>query len=562
MKYGLSSLVFKKKYMKKTLFLIIFFSLFASVASAKKRSTQQLMQVARTTLASHFFSASQHRAATDTNLEVIHSSSQLTVIGGESGFAVIANDDIFPAVLGYSDKGFNDEQVAPGYKWWLEAINEQMEYNLEHGLAMASVPPSTDKFKASIPAMLITEWGQNAPYYNNTPTYGSGNNKKHYVTGCVATAMSQIMYYHKWPEKGKGSVSYYFTPEGSTSSTKLTSNLAAKPYDWDNMLPIYKGKQYSEEQGNAVALLMMHCGYAVNMQYTTSGSGAFTSDAADALRKRFYYNENMHYYWRSFFNVNEWMEKIYQELNDNCPVLYGGNKGTSGSGHEFVIDGYDEDGLVHVNWGWDGNQNGYFDIASLNGYTQGQEMVLVRRNDADVPYESYWGMETDLTVSAVGVSVKANCLAYNLDYNSFKGIVGFLAMNLSDQTITEIDVDEFVDPVESLSGVNFTWNGSVETMADGTYRLYAATKNEKDSDWRPIRCTENVNNSYLLTIANGHLNLVKENDSSWTDITRAVGTGSNATARYYDLQGREVTGNTRGLIIRKQGDRTVKVMNR
>ena len=544
--------------MKKISLFLILLAVTLSV-SAKDRTLEQLMQAARQTLQNHAESGQQRRAIANTSLDVIQRCTQLTVIGGKVGFAVIANDDEFEAVLGYSTNEYDAENVAPGYLWWLETINMQLEYNKERGLKMETVRPEGPLFPSSVEFLMETQWGQGTPYNNMTPTYQDGKKEVHYVTGCVATAMAQIMYYYKHPEKGKGTISYYFTPEGSQVSTKLSDNLAKTPYAWDKMLPIYKGVNYTPEQGDAVALLMKHCGYSVNMQYTKSGSGAFTSDAVDALRKRFYYNKNMHFYWRSYFPNREWMEKIFAELNDGCPILYGAQR--SDGGHEFVFDGYDEDGKVHVNWGWEGSQDGWFDIASLNGYTSGQEMVLVRKNDVLLPYQSYWGMDGDLVIKNPTVTaLNASFVAYNLDYNAFSGKIGLLAMNLDTKEITELDAQNVEK--EYMYGGYMSFSAvDITRLPQGTYRVFVGSFcNGQDIEWQPIRAHEQYNNSYILTISD-NIKLEKENNANWTDIDEVrITSDVNAPVRYYDLQGREVDASHRGMVIMRQGSTSKKVI--
>lgn len=542
--------------MKKYIFLSLILITSIATSNAKQRTRYEILKSAQAVLSQHTGNRAMSQA--ESPLDIIKSNSQLTIVGDKNGFAVVANDDSFPAILGYSDKQFDGGQVAPGFQWWMDAITEQLEYNLEHGLQLTTATPSAGKHKDNVPALMVTQWGQNTPYNNQTPTYTSGKNEVHYVTGCVATAMAQIMYYHKWPERGKGQVSYYFTPEGSTAKQKLTANLAKAPYDWDNMLTSYS-KGYTEEQANAVSTLMLHCGYSVNMQYTKSGSGAFTSDAADAMRKRFYYNENMHFYRRDFFPDEDWMDKIFTELTEGFPVLYGAQSSTGG--HEFVFDGYNAEGQVHVNWGWNGGQNGFFDIAALNGYTSGQEMVLVRKDSEIIPYQSYWGMSEDgLTASVLGSTVKASFVAYNLDYNTFTGKVGFLAMNLSNMSITVLDSNDKT-AIEYLSGAHFDYNSNISSLTDGKYRLYAGSQSEKETEWQPIRCYETSNNSYILTINDGVASIEKENNANWTGIEGLI-VDSDNKARYFDLQGREVSPETKGLLIRKQGNEVKKVIVR
>jgi len=542
--------------MKKYIFLSLILITSIATSNAKQRTRYEILKSAQAVLSQHTGNRAMSQA--ESPLDIIKSNSQLTIVGDKNGFAVVANDDSFPAILGYSDTQFDGGQVAPGFQWWMDAITEQLEYNLEHGLQLTTATPSAGKHKDNVSALMVTQWGQNAPYNNQTPTYTSGKNEVHYVTGCVATAMAQIMYYHKWPERGKGNVSYYFTPEGSDAKQKLSSNLAKEPYDWNNMLPIYKGVNYSEEQAKAVSTLMMHCGYAVNMQYTKTGSGAFTADAADALRKRFYYNENMRLYWRDYFPDEEWMQIIFTELSEGNPVLYGAQR--KDGGHEFVLDGYDADGKVHVNWGWDGGQNGFFDIASLNGYTTGQEMVLVRKDDAVIPYQSYWGMNGNISITLVGTTLKSSFLAYNLDYNAFSGKIAFLAMNLKNSAVIELETSSY-DNVEPLKGANFSFTGNTTVLSDGNYRLYAGTLSSLEETWQPIRCNESYNNSYLLTITEGKASLKKEENANWTDI-QGLRFENNSSIRYFDLQGRELGNDARGMVIMKQGNEVKKVIVR
>lgn len=544
-----SIIVLKNNMGKRTIICLMLFSVFISVL-AKDRTLQEIKQIAFETIQKR--TAHRIKAVKNMQMDVIMHNEQLTVVGGDYGFAVIANDDAFPAVLGYSDRKYDEGKVAPGYLWWLEAISQKMEENLKTNTPLASVKPVANAYKSHVNALLETQWGQDTPYNNQTPTYTSGGSEVHYVTGCVATAMSQIMYYHQWPVKGKGTVSYYFTPEGSQTAQKLSANLA-KNYDWANMLPVYKGVSYTDDQANAVSRLMMNCGYAVNMQYTKTGSGAYTSDAADALRKRFYYNENMHYYWRDYFPNEEWMECIFQELSDNHPVLYGAQ--SSSGGHSFVIDGYNENGEVHVNWGWEGNQDGFFNIASLNGYNSGQEMVLVRKNDETVPFQSYWGMEGDISISLLGSNLKAGFLAYNLDYNSFSGYIALLAMNLNTKAITVVKEIATESPVEILHGAQFEFPVDISSLADGTYRLYGGTfYTDKDTEWQPIRCNENNNNSYILTISNGKASIAKENNPNWTVTAiqpiMVTHTTSSSNA-WYTIDGQRLNGEPtqRGIYI-------------
>ena len=165
--------------------------------------------------------------------------------------------------------------------------------------------------------------------------------------------MAQVMKYHDYPEKGKGYNRWTFYPNGNNSTGTTVRVNFANTYDWKNMLDKYTRGKYNDTEAKAVAVLMKDCGGSVSMQYAKDGSGAYAADACRALRNNFKYHKAIKLYTRAFYPKDAWMDLIYRELNDNCPILYGGAT-TQGFGHEFVFDGYDKNGLVHVNWGWEG----------------------------------------------------------------------------------------------------------------------------------------------------------------------------------------------------------------
>ena len=568
---------------------LLFLFLFAGMvtATAKERTEQSMMQAAQKAIFAKANRSGLRKAAANMPLNVIERNPQLTIIGGEAGFAVIANDDAFEAVQGYSDKPFVAEKAAPGFRWWLDAMNEQLAYNLANGVKSENVRPEKAGLKSSVAELLQTKWGQDAPFNDQTPTYENSKKEEvHYVTGCVATAMAQIMYYHRWPEKGKGSVSYYFTPEGSTASQKLSDNLAKSAYDWDNMLPVYKNHgPWTDAQRKSVSTLMKHCGYSVKMQYTRTGSGAFTHDACDALSSRFYYHPNMHFYRRDYFPNLEWMEKIFEEISAGRPVLYGGASQREG-GHEFVLDGYDEEGFVHVNWGWEGSSDGFFNIADLKGYTAQQEMVQVRKNTDDVQYASSWGLYDGLVISNRAGNITSRMHAMNFDVNSFSGLLCLVAEDLSTGKITVLGSEQ-VSNIEYLNedanGNNYfyelSFNANLNKLPDGNYRIYAASYNEtKDQDYQPMRCNEKYSNSYLLTILNGKIALKDEKNANWTATTgisnvlvnERKASESDGMVRVYDAQGRKLYESSarsfnldqvpfKGLLIVNDGKRVRKI---
>jgi hypothetical protein len=307
---------------------------------------------------------------------------KLSVFGCEDlGFAVVTSDDSFEEVIGYSVTNFSGEMPC-GFKWWLEAANEVME-NAKGQIPSRSHSRGVTQ-KSSVGPLITTKWGQNKPYNNKCILTIEGKDYS-LVTGCVATAMAQVMNYYKYPKKGKGENSYIkrYQYNSSIIEHKFYSKFENSYYDWNNMLDDYSGYWYSNTENqytNAVSLLMSDCGIAVNMNYNTGSSGASSYNVPIGLKKYFSYtfwDETNTKYNRNDYSNNDWMNLIYSALNNNHPILYCGS-GTGG--HMFVIHGYDSNGKVYVNWGWDGRYDGYYMIDMLtpgtHNYNYNQEMII------------------------------------------------------------------------------------------------------------------------------------------------------------------------------------------
>lgn len=474
-------------------------------------------------------------------LELLKEENQLAILGYRTGgFAVIAKDDTFNAVLGYSDSKLTDN-MPPALLWWIETMNTSLEKILADGGQQESVLPDKE-LKAEVSTLLTTQWDQSEPYYNSCPTYTNGTRTDHYVTGCVATAMAQIMNYYKYPATGSGYNSYTISPNGTTT-IKVKAMFDGVEYDWANMLDRYSRGNYNDVQANAVATLMFHCGVSVNMKYNTTangGSGALSSDAATALRKYFSYSTKI--YHREYFPVKEWMNIIYKELDAKRPLQYGGQ--SREGGHAFVFDGYNADGLVHVNWGWSGSGDGYFDIATLNGYSSYQDMIIIHPLDNEanrIAYTSLWGLDGNFTVSVQGrqsLTYKAEGI-YNFDIDTFTGAIALVAEPINGGEVTVLQKVS-ASNVEYLRGTtNYGGTADISKLPEGIYRVYLATKSEDETAWQPIRSHENSTNNYILTIEGSGATLAA-GDSNWTasgiDVVRTSNT-TGGLIRVYTADG-------------------------
>lgn len=527
--------------MKKISLLITLIFAFALNSLAKPRTAEQMKAAAAAVLNTQTMAKGLNFSAADVTL--IDSRSQTVIYGNAGGYAVVSKDDTFSPILGYSDTAMSDNP-APAFLWWLETINKSMENMLANGTEPQHVQPAPE-YRTSVPELLTTRWGQDTPYNLQCPEYTVNNVKYNYVTGCVATAMAQIMKYHNYPEKGYGKTIYRLNP-GDGATLTIEADFGNTTYDWANMLDSYIPGRYNDEQANAVATIMYHCGVSVRMNYAKDGSGAFSYDACTALRTNFLYDKNIKHYSRDFMPNEEWMNIIYRELNDNCPILYGGVT-TANAGHAFVFDGYDADGLVHVNWGWNGDSNGYYDVASLNGFSEGQNMVIIRLPNDDrfeSQYHSMWGLGYKLVITKTITALKVSCDAlYNMDVDKFTGELALMALNTETGDKTNLSTIYGTNVLsgikygsgKSLSGVSVPYT----QLSDGTYRIYLATKSTLETDWQPVHSNETINNSYILVKNGSNVTLRAENNSNWTTAIDNVPTvEKKADNRIYSIDGR------------------------
>lgn len=279
----------------------------------------------------------------------------------DAGYIVVSADDRLPAVLGYADKGeFDSASIPPAMKYWLSEYGRQLEYAESHGLNTPIAKEIAEK--KSIYPLCEAEWSQSSPFNDNCPTI----NGKKAPAGCTATAMAQVMYAHKWPIVGTGDNTYI----SGTSREKMYFNFGATTFDWENMLPSYS-LQYTASQGEAVATLLEACGNAALMSYGASASGAYPYDAIYGMVKFMGYDKSAVMVERDYYTSESWNNLVYSELSEGRPVIYGGYDSSYQNGHTFIVDGYNDDGYYHLNWGWGGLSNGYFLLTALDPSEQG-----------------------------------------------------------------------------------------------------------------------------------------------------------------------------------------------
>ena len=278
--------------------------------------------------------------------------------GNQGGYVIVAGDDRAPAVLGYSDNGTFDSQNMPeAMQYLLEGYAAQIE-----ALGSYAKPAHPLTSAPAIRPLVTASWSQNSPYNTLLPML---NNGKQAVAGCVATALAQVLYYWKQPARPTSAIPAY------TSQTLQIYMPQLEPVDfnWTAMQDTYLSNDTVSDGARAAAQLTLYCDQVMTMDFQYGVSGAMTSRIPNAISTYFGYKRNAHCEYRENFSTQGWTDLIYSELAQGRPVIYSGSKASSG--HAFICDGYDGQGLFHINWGWDGMSNGYYLLNVLNPDAQG-----------------------------------------------------------------------------------------------------------------------------------------------------------------------------------------------
>ena len=325
-----------------------------------------------------FINANTAMRVTPSGLQLVttyHTSSNdaaFHVFNTPKGFIIVSADDCATPILGYSEEGHFDVLNIPiQMQEYLRGFVEQIQYGIDNHLSadetiahqwelVQATGHVIEQRAATVVAPLLTDtWGQGC-YYNNLCPEDPDGPCGHALTGCVATSFAQILHYWGYPSVGTGSHTY--TPSGYPTQT---ANFGATTYQWSNM-PNSLSESSSSTQINAVATLMWHCGVAVDMGYGPGASGASSASIPYALLNYFGYSDDLSMIYREDYTDAEWLAMVKSSLDLGRPVHVRGSDENGGGGHAFVCDGYDVNNQLHFNWGWYGNNNGYFALGALN----------------------------------------------------------------------------------------------------------------------------------------------------------------------------------------------------
>ena len=410
-------------------------------------------------------------------------------------FVIISGESKLNELVGYGDKMTENPNDQPPY---FKLFLKEYERVVKEVRSKATATTPQRPIKRKVEPLLTCKWSQYDPFNKYTPL----SNGQHTPTGCVATATAQVMFYNKWPKN---------RPQDYIASTGDDAKKSAT-YWWDEMKNT-TNEMRTEQSRQAVGVLMYDIGKAVHMRYYIKGSDSNLQRACNALRDKFDYT--VRYLDKNFLPANDFLNEVMQEISDGYPVL------VVGGPHAFVYDGYDEQGLIHTNWGWEGENDGYFDInivtLNVSGFALNSgtfwddiSVVFAHPNDGKAtPFKDIErGLDARTTTSLTIDKTEANrseSFSAKIErlgsYSSVKGELGVFTGKVALALYNE--KNERVKIFDSTAG-DQTWASIFTSMsfdvtdinfkgiADGNYHLVPVfsemldTKTKEHGDWKPI----------------------------------------------------------------------------
>ena len=433
---------------------------------------------------------------TETDSATQHPYFYIFTRGNDEGFIIISADERSKKILGYSDTGrFDVNNVPSEMRAWLRVYQKELKdlaltpdslLQMDLAQMVFSKGRNASAFAPSVSPLLgDINYSQSYPYNAYCPQYYGQTS----VTGWVATAAVQIMRYWQYPQPPTGKSHSYQLYDQYFGTTYDTS------YDWDNMLLNYELQASNELQQLAVARLMVDAGIACDMVYSPSESSAYTAKMAMGMMEYFNYDDAMASYQRADFTQPDFVYYLKRELNAGRPVLFSG--AGSGGGHCFVCDGYDANDLFHINWGWNGMSNDYFEITNLNPAALGigggsggynDDVMFIGgiqppRNDTQPVYTlSFQQMSAPLNFYC---GQRIVIQLSGLSNSSLQAFDGLVAIGLfANGELTYLLGSESVSLQSGYHYENLDVYGEFPVdLPDGSYQLVMVFKSNDDTQW-------------------------------------------------------------------------------
>ena len=479
--------------------------------------------------------------------------------GDGGGYVIVSGDDRTEPILGYVEHGtFDPDNIPENMRSWLQGYTDQIKYIVDNNIdANSPLIKKRNKVrgtKHSVPELLTTRWNQGHPYNLTCPKYYKGDGTQDYpASGCVATAMAQVINFYKYPAKIKKAIpaltNTYTLDDGTTKTSTAKRVPAGTVIDWENMRDTYNcwdGHEHNA-QDTAVANLMLYCGQAVKMGYGPSSGANF---GASEFIDYFGFDDGAYTGDRGNYSIDEWFDLLYKDISEGYPVCFAGF--SSGGGHAFVLDGFDGDNLFHVNWGWGGGSNGWFLVSILNpgdnsgigassssdGYSMGQYALFNLRLPDNVKADP----TTALTINDVeisGTDIKGNWINWTGSEGSFNAAI--VKLN-DDGTLSN------VGSIQTLSNLGANYYRSLtfainKKLSQGTYKLSPASKLTTAKTWRT---KYNMRNEYIEAVV----------DASGVPTLRFVTPTENISIENIEFPGTRIVGTQQEVKVtfRNNGD--------
>ena len=528
---------------------------FALSVNARNRTIAEMEDIARLAM-THGNTSKAKAADGDLELTLVDANRQLGIFSAKgSGFVIVNRNDQGRAILAQSSNDYAPDMMPEAYKWWLETTIR----NLESGYTLTT---DADQLKSAttIDNFILTTWGQGAPYNAKCPTVTRKNGSGKASTGCVATALAQVMNHYRYPERGKGTGGYYVVNTTATKSDTLYYEESINnTYQWDKLKTSYT---IDETDTEPISTLLFDVGKATYMTYEAGGSGASLFWMTRGMVENFSYDSlAINYYVRSYFTDAEWYAMIRNEIEAGRPVAYAGQTSKK-EGHAFLFTGIDTEGKVYVNWGWDSHYDGWFAIDQLvpmqgDDFNYGHHMIVGFNPQPDPsPGEEntslmYYNDESyDFKIVSTGSDVRIRPVVYyNFSWRYFFGQYRLMIENEDTGMsyallLPKLSIARSA-ALSTYEGIKVTFDSSIKAMyksatgnelSEGHYKVWMECKSDEASQWNKLRRMSDLTfYSYFLIDANGTIKV--SNTESTTSVKAARRNAASSPSTVYTIKG-------------------------
>lgn len=442
-----------------------------------------------------------------------------------NGWVIVSAEDSAMPILGYSDHGsFRTDDQPSNLRAWMGGYSRELQNASRQRIAQSSEVKALWKTagyrtrSAEGKYLETPAYDQDAPYNLQCPNVKESGKTVQALTGCVATAMAEVIRYHEWPEKGTGTIGGYSYESDYNQTVNIPSfSIDSHNYNYTLMPMNYSGSE-TTAQKNAIAQLMYDCGVMVEAAYNHgTGTGAYSENIVSALSEHMGYSASAQHIYRQAYTDAEWTKLIQKEINEGRPIIYSGVD-SEGGGHQFVCDGYDTRDYIHINWGWNGDANGYFALSlKVPGqYTFSEDQTMIvglepdksgsTKAEAHLMFEYYDNKYLGMSIVSGSVlsksfSINAGYIlntAYSLFGEAYVAITtynGFVKAALLDY---EGNLKEYISAEDSITikgaemgiidGLKCQISGDV-SFSDRVVLMYKTS----DGSWKQIKGKEGLN---------------------------------------------------------------------